>query len=121
MTTTTRQILSPIAEYQAERHLVALGQYLDFGIEPIYLGETWSFYGSAVLIGILLDAHHFLARYRPATDYPDAPTLKALDDLLMVFFPLPLTWMGCHEVIMTTERAEVWQAVEQIYLQRTGL
>ncbi|MBD2066036.1 hypothetical protein H6F93_00530 [Leptolyngbya sp. FACHB-671] len=120
MTVTPRQLLSPVAEYQAERHLIALGQRLEFGIEPIYLGDTWSFFGSTKLIGILIAAHQFLARYRPIADYPDAPALKALDDLLTAFFPSQ-TWEGYHDVDMTTDRAEVWQAAEQIYLEKTGL
>lgn len=120
MTTTPRPLLSPQAEYQAERHLIALGQHLEFGTEPIYLEETWSFYGSIKLIGTLIAAHQFLARYRPASDYPDAPTLKVLDALLTTFFPQP-TWEGYHDIDMTTDRAEVWQAAEAKYLEKTGL
>lgn len=120
MTTAPKQILSPIAEYQAERHLIILGRHLDFGIEPLYLGETWSFFGSAKLTGILIAAHRFVARYRSATDYPDASALKALDALLTAFFPSP-TWEGYHDIDITIERAEVWQAAEQIYLDKTGL
>ena len=118
MTTTPKQLLTPLIEHKAGRHLERIGELLEWEGQPIFLGECWAF--PNFLVAELQPAYRFVQSH-PPSDYPDAPALKVLSNLFDTIFPSPLTWHLYLKVRITEDRATAWNEAQQIYLERTGL